>query len=292
MTISFNTTVFANNYKPNEHLANINKKLAKLEKTFNGKIGVYAIDTTNDRIISYHSNDRFPVQSTMKIFIASALLKQSESNINQLQEKIYYTKNNLTEWHPITGNYINQGMTLESLAEAAVTYSDNPAANLILKKFGGPNFATKFAQSIGNPTFNVTHYEGNLNSNPNSNSDTSTPKDMAISVQKLLLGNSLNKIQQNKLISWMTNNTTGYKRIRAGIPNGFTVADKTGSGNYGVANDLGIIWSPLCKPIVLSIYTIQNEKNTKPRENIIAKTTKIILTEFANNNQCFVNTAR
>src|SRR5271165_6064577 len=62
-------------------------KLAKLEASFDGRIGVYAIDTNNGQIIAYRSNERFPIQSTMKMIGVAALLKLGESNKNLLQEK-------------------------------------------------------------------------------------------------------------------------------------------------------------------------------------------------------------
>lgn len=87
-----------------------------------------------------------------------------------------------------------------------------------MQKLGGPKVVTNFAHSIGNQSFNVMHYDGNLNSNPKNIEDTATPKDMAISVQKITLGNILTQTQREKLITWMRNNTTSYRRIRAAAP--------------------------------------------------------------------------
>ena len=265
----------------------IQKKLENLEKEFRGKIGVYALNTNNNQIIAYRANERFSVQSTLKLIGVSALLKESNKDRGLLQEKIQYTKNDLISWHPVTGKYISKGMTLEALSEAAMSYSDNPAMNLIMKKLGGPKFIIDFAHSIGNKSFNVEHYEGNLNSNPEDIHDTSTPKDMAISLQKLTLGNVLASPQRKQLVTWMKNNTTGYKKIRASVPIGWVVADKTGSGDYGVANDIGILWSLLCKPIVLAIYTVQNKQNAKRRDDIVALITSLIFEEFAKSDRCF-----
>ena len=240
-----NISAFANAQKAN--FISPKKKLEKLEKISGVKIGVYSIDTNSAKVISYRADERFPVQSTMKLIGVSALLKLS--------------------------------------------YKDNPAINLIMKKLGGPKSVTTFAHSIGNETFNVEHYEGNLNSNPRDKRDTSTPKDMATSLQKLTLNNILRGSQRKQLIMWMRNNTTGYKRIRAGVPNGWAVADKTGSGNFGIANDIGIVWSPTCKPIVLAIYTIQNKHDAKWRDDIVAKVTNIILNTYSKMDPCFNSTS-
>lgn len=215
------------------------------------------------------------------------MLKQSSSDKNLLQEKIHYTKNDLNSWHPITGKYINSGTTLETLSTTAISYSDNPAFNLIMQKLGGPQDVMGFAHIIGNSSFNIEHYEGNINSNPKIMQDNSTPKDMAISVQKLTLGNALTPFQRIELVRWMRDDTVAYKRICADVLIAWVVADKTGTSDYGIANDIGILWSSTCKPIVLAIYTIRNKQDAKSRDDIVASTTSIILNEFAKNDPCF-----
>ena len=261
-------------------------KLDALEKSFNGKIGVYAIDTNNNQNFAYRADARFPIQSTLKFIAVSALLKQSHTDEKLLQKQIHYTKNDLFTWSPITKNHLASGMTLESLGEAAISYSDNTAANIIIKTLGGPQSINNFTHSIGNKTFHIEHYEENLNSDPKKDEDTATPKDMALSLKQLTLDNLLAQPQRNELVAWMRNNTTGYKRMRAGVPIGWVVADKTGSGDYGIANDIGITWPPGCKPLVLAIYTVQNTQEAKRRDDIVASITRILVEHFAMNDSC------
>lgn len=286
--LCINTTVFANS-EQNESMQ-IQEKLRDIEKDIDGKIGVYALDTNSNKVIAYRANERFPTQSTMKLMVVSNLLKRSEKDKNILREKIHYTKKDLIFWGPVTRRNVTNGMTFEELAEAAMSYSDTPAANLITKKLGGPEAIINFSRSIGNNTYNLTHYDGYLNSSPESNEDTSTPKDMAISIQKLALGNILPTLQKEKLITWLRNNTVGYKRIRSGTPPGWVVAEKTGTGDFGVANDVGILWSPRCKPIVLAIYTVRNKKEAERREDIIASATTMIMNTFSKSDSCLSDT--
>ena len=110
---------------------------------------------------------------------------------------------------------------------------------------------------------------------------------MAKTVEKLLLGNVMSDNNKATLLLWMKNNTTGNKRIRTGLPLGWSAAEKTGSGHYGIANDIGIVWSPACKPIVLAIYTVGINKEDKGNNEIIAHTTQLVLDEFAKDNACF-----
>lgn len=260
----------------------IQTKLAALEKSFDGRLGVSAIDTRNNHQIEYRSKERFPIQSTFKIIAVSAILKNSLADSNLLQQKINYQKYDLVVWSPITEKYLSEGMTISELCKAAISNSDNTATNLIMKNLGGPKAVTAFAHSIGDRMFRLDNWEPVLNSNPNDKQDTSTPSEMRKGLQKLTLGNVLAAPQKNQLVTWMKDNKVGTTRIRAGVPLGWIVADKTGGGEYGIANDIGIVWPPNSAPIVVAIYTVQNKENATPRDDVVASAMQLIVQEFSN----------
>ncbi len=262
------------------------EKLHAIEHEYHLKIGVYALDTNSNQVISYHENDRFPFQSTFKLIGVSTLLAQDNQK-RLLEKKVFIHPKDIVFWHPVSGKYVNQYVSLRTLAEAAISYSDNTAINVILHELGGVKSVNKFARKIGNHSFILEHYESKLNSNPHLNADTSTPKDMGLSVQKILLETVLNNQNKTQLLEWMRNNTTGYHRIRAGVPLGWAVADKTGSGSYGIANDVGIAWSSSCQPVAISIFTISDERNVKPNDQAIAKITRVLFEEFEQHHDCY-----
>ncbi|OGT46874.1 MAG: hypothetical protein A3E83_08945 [Gammaproteobacteria bacterium RIFCSPHIGHO2_12_FULL_41_20] len=281
----YHTTLLASTNKNASSL--INEKFKNLETSLEGRIGLYAINTANNQSIQYRALERFPIQSTFKVMAVSAILKQSEADNNLLKLKITYTKQDLVFWSPITEKYVDDGMTIFDLCAAAMMYSDNTATNLIVKKSGGPEAVTAFARSIGDNTFRIDDWEPDLNSNPNDLRDTSTPKAMEKSLQKLTLGDVLTSSKRNQLVTWMKGNTTGDTRIRAGVPKGWIVADKTGAGNdYGISNDIGIIWPPNCAPIVIAIYFGHNKKDTTRRDDILASSTQLVINEFAKTDSC------
>ena len=268
-------------------IINPSSRMSSLEKESGRKIGVYAIDTNTGEVFSHRANEFFPVQSTFKLLVASYLLKASETNPELLNKKIAITENVMVPWHPITGRYLPNGnMSLKSLAQAAMSYSDNTATNLIMKELGGPKALTQFAHSIGNDSFNLEHYEVKLNSNPSLSIDSSTPEDMAKTLQKILFGDVLSKQSKKIIFSWMKENTTGKGKIRGGLPSGWEVADKTGAGSYGIVNDIGIVWSSACKPIVLAIYTVSNDENAQRSNEPVSQTTKLVLDAFSKRNPC------
>lgn len=266
----------------------LEEKLTTLENSFDGRIGIYAVNTTNNSQLQFNAEEHFPFQSTFKVMVVSAILKKSMSDKHFLQQKISYSKKDLVFWSPITEKHVADGkMTIADLCAAALMYSDNAATNLLMKKLGGPEAVTGFARSIGDSTFRVSGWEPDLNSNPNDLHDTSTPLAMEKSLQKLTLGDVFAPAQREQLVTWMKGCTTGDTRIRAGVPQGWVVADKTGAGNdFGIANDIGIIWPAKCAPIVVTIFTVHKKKDSERRDDIVASATRILLEEFAKTDQC------
>lgn len=266
---------------------NIIKKLADLEADFGGRIGIFAKNTENNQQIQYRADERFPVQSTFKVIAVSAILKKSMADQNFLQQKVTYTKKDLVFWSPITKKHLADGMTISELCSAAMMYSDNTATNLLVKKLGGPEAITAFSRSIGDDIFRIDGWEPELNSSPGNLRDTSTPRAMEASLEKIALGNILASPEREQFVKWMKGNTTGDARIRAGVPKEWIVADKTGAGDdYGISNDIGIIWPPGCPPIVVAIYSVHHKKNAVRDDNVIASATRILIDELLKNSSC------
>lgn len=263
----------------------VRDQLRSLERENGGKIGLYALNTENGAHIAYHANARFPMYCTAKMIGVSAVLKKSMMNPNLLKERVRYTKQDLIEWSPITKKHLINGMSVAQLCQATITVSDNAAMNLLLKKLGGLTALNAFAHAIGNDAFNLKNrWPNEAKWQWGDIQDTSTPFAMALSLQKLALSNRvLASSQRALLLSWLKGNQVGNARIRAGVPAGWVVADKTGTGFYdGGMGDVGIIWPPHHKPIVLAIYYVKNQKNAPKQQAIIAAVTRIVLKALCN----------
>lgn len=275
---------FANT--PTIQTSTIKEKLAALETSADGQIGISAVNTANNMQLEYRANQRFPFCSTAKFIVASAILKKSMNNPDLLQQKLHFKKTDLS-YSPITKNHLADGMTISELCAAAITYSDNTAMNILVKHLGGPQAITAFSRSIGDTKFRLDRMEPELNTAiPGDKRDTSTPAAMEKSLQQLALGNTLGSSQRELLQLWLKDNTTGNKRIRAGVAKGWIVGDKTGTGYYGTTNDIAIIWPPKCAPIVMAIYFTQNKPHAAPRDAVIAQAARILINEFAHSDQC------
>jgi beta-lactamase class A len=93
---------------------------------------------------------------------------------------------------------------------------------------------------------------------------------MLSNLHSLVLGNVLSAPSKDQLTHWLLGNKTGDARLRAGLPSGWRVGDKTGSGERGTTNDVGIIWPPERAPIVVTIYLTESSKPDAQRNPILA----------------------
>ncbi|WP_282875968.1 carbapenem-hydrolyzing class A beta-lactamase [Pseudomonas peli] len=257
--------------------------LKELEADFGGSIGVYAIDTGSTRAFSYRSEERFPLCSSFKGFLAAAILSKSQNQAGLLDDLINYKGRALEPHSPITARNISSGMTVSELSAAAVQFSDNGATNLLLEKhIGGPEGLTSFMRSIGDKVFRLDRLEPELNTAyPGDVRDTSTPKAVATSLEKIIFGSVLDAPQRLTLVSWLKGNTTGDARIRSVLPKDWIVGDKTGTcGAFGTANDMAVIFPEGRSPIVLAVYTKKTSKHDWHSDEVIAQSARIVLESF------------
>lgn len=252
--------------------------LARLEKESGGRLGVAALNTGDSREVLHRADERFPFCSTFKMMLSAAVLARDPA---LLKKRIQYEQSDLVPHSPVTGKRVAEGMTVAELCEATLQYSDNAAANLLMKQIGGPAAVTAYARSIGDNEFRLDRWETELNTAlPGDARDTTTPLAMARSLQKLVLGESLPAVARSQLKEWMIGNTTGATRIRAGVPARWIVADKTGAGDYGTVNDIAVIWPPGRVPIVLSVYLTQPNKDDKYCAEIHGEVAKVVIEAF------------
>ena len=139
--------------------------------------------------------------------------------------------------------------------EAVVSYSDNTAANLLLERIGGPPALTGYFRQLGDGISRLDRYELELNANqPGDPRDTTTPRAMAGTLRRLLLGDALGIASRELLTGWMLDEQNGKGRVRAGVPATWRVANKPGTSSNGATNDIAVAWPPGGAPIVLAVF--------------------------------------
>ncbi len=262
--------------KEAEESTDLDETFATIESEYDARVGVYAIDTGSDQTIDYRSEERFAFASTYKALAAALVLKQN--TMEELEEVITYTEDDLVSYSPITEKHVDTGMTLAELSEAAVRTSDNTAGNLLFEELGGPEQFQQSLREIGDDVTQSDRYETALNEfTPGNTRDTSTPAALATSLQGFAVGDLLTDDKLELLLDWMQGNATGDTLIRAGAPEGWTVADKSGAGRYGTRNDIAVVWPPDREPIILAIMTRHDTEDAEYDDALIAEVAEATL---------------
>jgi beta-lactamase class A len=251
--------------------------LVALERRFGGRIGVHALDTSTGTTLSHRSGERFLMASTAKLPLAAAVLDRAATEPTLLDRLVRYGPEALLEHAPVTTQHITTGMTVTDLCDAALTVSDNTAANLLLELLGGPAAVTAFTRDLGDATTRLdrTEPELNVSTGPDDERDTTTPAAIVGTIRAVTLGDGLQPAGRERLTAWLVANTTGNATIRAGVPAGWVVGDKTGTGAQGERNDVGILLPPDRAPLVLAVYTDPDDPDSTAGNATIAEATAI-----------------
>lgn len=254
--------------------------LADLEARHDGRLGVAA--SREGRSLSWRGGERFAYCSTFKLFLAAAVLARVDRGEEALDRPVEITKADMLPHAPVTEPALGGTLPIETLCRAAAEQSDNPAANILIREFGGLEAWAAWYPSIGDRTTRVDRPELELNSAvPGDPRDTTTPVQTVANLRAVLLGDVLSTASRDRLTGWLVATPTGPGRIKAGVPKGWRVAHKTGTGRLPV-NDIAVLWPPSGEPIVLALYYAEMRKAPlAEREAVLAEATRRVVAALA-----------
>jgi beta-lactamase class A len=250
----------------------VREALFALDRKHGGRLGVAILDSGNGRIVAHRGEERFAMCSTFKFVAAAFALARVDRGEEELERRVSYSKADLITYSPVTEKHVDKGMTVAELCDAAVTLSDNAAGNLLLDSFGGPKGLTEYLRSLGDEASRLDRREPELNeATPGDPRDTTTPVAMAGVLRQTVLGAALSPASRQQLTAWLVANKTGDKRLRAGVPKGWRIGDKTGTGNNNATNDIGVLWPPGRAPLIVTAYYTESRASFPEREAVLAE---------------------
>jgi beta-lactamase class A len=256
-------------------------EIKRLESESGGRLGVCVLETATGVRHVHRGDECFPMCSTFKALAAAAILARVDAGKEQLTRRITFDASALVTYSPVTEKHVGgDGMMLAEICDAAVTRSDNTAANLLLAGIGGPPGLTAFVRGLGDQVTRLDRDEPSLNQAlPDDPRDTTTPNAMASNLQTLILGTTaLSAASREQLTAWLIANKTGDTRLRAGLPKDWRVGDKTGAGERGTANDVAVIWPPNKSPIVITAYLTGATVSTEQQNATLASVARAVST--------------
>lgn len=261
------------------------QQLEQLERAVGGRLGVQALDTHSGNSLSWRADERFGMCSTFKLPLAAVILREADSGRLSLDELLPYDEKDMVPHAPVTQVHLARGrLSIGALAEAGQTTSDNVAANLLIRRLGGPAAVTALFRAMGDPITRIDRYEPEMNLVPPGEiRDTTTPRAMAETTARLMSGELLSSGSREKLRGWMVATETGKRRIRAGLSSDWIAGDKTGTAisprQANKINDVAVAWPPSRAPLVVAAYLEASgyfEEIRPQDERVLAKVGRIV----------------
>jgi len=247
------------------------EKITAIEQQYQARIGAAVYDIANDDLWSYHGEQRFPLMSTFKTLACAKLFADAESGIQSLETSYPIKADSLITWSPITEDLIGQQLTLQAACAATMLTSDNTAANIILEGINGPKALTKFLRRIGDNTTRIDRIEPELNeATPGDDRDTTTPIAMAKTMKTIFFDNLLTEKSTAQLKQWMSDNQITTDLLRSALPEGWSIADRSGAGGNGSRAMTAITWSKEHTPLIIAVYVTQLNATIAVRNKVIA----------------------
>ncbi|MDJ0512927.1 MAG: class A beta-lactamase [Methyloceanibacter sp.] len=244
---------------------------AEIEKEVGGRLGVAVASPGTSLLATRRGDERFPMCSTFKLLAVAAVLHRVDEGEEMLSRDIPIPRDAILEYAPVTEKQAGGTMTVSQLCEAAVVWSDNTAANLILESLGGPEGATAYVRTLGDDVTRIDRMEPELNLNgPDEVRDTTTPNAILGNLNALFLGEALSPLSRDRLTEWFVANETGKARLKAGLPPTWRVGDRTGTGPNGTSNDIGVAWRDVGPPILIAAYITGSKSDGKSRDAALA----------------------
>lgn len=243
--------------------------LADIEQRHGGRLGVFAVDSGSGRTLAHRADERFLMCSTFKGLLAALVFSRVDAGQETLTRMVPYTEKDLIFTSPVTKANVGRGaMPVGALCQAILEVSDNTAAILLMRDAGGPAALTRFIRGLGDTVTRSDRYE------PASNAyrgvlDTTTPRAIAGTVRKILLGDVLSRTSRDQLEAWMVACKPGLNRLRAALPPAWTAGDRPGTSVEAETNDYAIVRPPGRPPLLVAAYYDAPKLGMADRETVL-----------------------
>jgi len=258
--------------------SDLSSRINELEQASGGRLGVAVLDTTSGRRFAWRGDERFRMCSTIKMPLSAAILRRVDQGRERLDRRVTYGREVLMGNSPVVEQHVAEGMTIGALCDATITRSDNAAANLLFDALGSPADLTRFLRAVGDQTTRSDRREPELNTGaPDDPRDTTTPTAILATWKTLLVDDALSPASRRQLIDWVVANKTGDRRLRAGLPKGWRVGDKTGNNGRDTTNDIAIAWPPGRKPVLIACFHDRGSPDDDARSAVHAEVARAVV---------------
>lgn len=269
---------------------------------------------------AWNGQKAFPLQSVFKLALGAAVLAEVDAGRLSLDEVLTLGEEDISPaFSPVADAWPQvTTYTVRDLLARTVGESDNTAADVLMKRIGGPGVVAAWLRGKGIKEFRVDRYERELQSDVQGMAsfriawkgwpawkavrDTvpeearrhaqlvylSDPRDTATAagalnfLRQLSRGELLKPASTKLLLQIMTESTPGQNRLKAGLPEGATIAHKTGTaatdvGMTPATNDIGIVTLKDGRRYAVVVFLAASPQDEAARDKTIADAMRVIV---------------
>lgn len=252
-----------------------------IEAELGARVGFYLEDLETRATLAHRADDRFPLNSTFKLFACGALLSQVDRGRSRLTDAVDLRGVEVVAYSPAIEASLRDARFTVTLHEACgmmLSVSDNTAANIVLAEIGGPEGFTAFMRSIGDAVTRLDRWETALNeARPGDARDTTTPRVIVASLETLLLGDVLSPSSRETLRQWLAHHSVADDLFRAALPPSWSIEDRTGAGGYGSRGIVAVFYPPGRAPIVAALFMRDTDADFDRRNAAVARVGRAIV---------------
>lgn len=253
----------------------LNERLKTLCAGAGGDVGVAVIHVETGRSVDIEGAKPLPLYSVFKLPVAITVLQEVEEKRLSLDQKVRVTPEDVSPGAQFNTDLWSKPVekTVAELLELAIVRSDNTSGDKLLGLIGGPATVTKRMRALGFANIDIKFTSREFAAHRDK-PNTGTASDLARLLAKLQQGELAQPPHLALLIGFMERAMTGgERRLRADLPAGTQVADKTGTGAPGSStNDVGLITLPDGKGhLAIAVLINQSKLTTEAQEKLIAQ---------------------
>lgn len=257
----------------------LQQQIRNLAADAHGKVSV-ACELPGTRLnCNLHPSAHPPMQSVFKFPLVVTILHQVEQGKLAIDQPIAFRTSDLIlpkPYSPLQDKYPQAGVEvpLRELMQMTVTFSDNTAADLLLRVAGGPHEVNKYIRSLGVAGFHLQDDERALHRQHDLQYRNWFEPQGAVQLLRRIADRSpLTAEHTALLLEWMS---APAGRLDANLPGGTKVFHKSGSsdvdnGIVGATNDIGLITLPDGRRFAVAVFVTDSTADYATRLQVIAR---------------------
>lgn len=276
----------------------LRKQIEQVISEKNAVVGAAISGSEGKDTLSVNGEKHFPMQSVFKFHIGLAMLSEIDKGRFSLDQKIDIRKKDLLPglWSPIRDKYPEGTvLTIKEILEYTISLSDNAGCDILLRLLGGPQKIEDYFTKNNFNDISIKINEEVMQNNWDLQfQNWTTPKAANRVLQSFYYNTNqlLSKESHDFIWKVMRETSTGRNQLKGQLPEGTTVAHKTGwsgtnktTGITAAVNDIGIIFLPDGNYFFISVFITDSKEDTATNEKIIADIAKAAWDYFTINSK-------